>query len=168
MQVPKRRSEEDRRARQQRDHYLTPEAVAKLRRELDGLFARRPTLAEEVRRTSDMGDRSENAAYQIAKGQLGRMNYRILEIEDQLKYAVVIQRGAGIGGTVQIGSTVVVTRDDREQRFTILGSQESDPRHGRISYRSPLGAALMGKADGDAVSVTVQGRATVYRIVRVE
>ena len=71
MQIPKRRSERDRLAKKQTDRYLTADAIAHLQRDLADLKERqRPRLAEEVRRTSEMGDRSENAGYQAAKAQL--------------------------------------------------------------------------------------------------
>ena len=168
MQIPKRKSEQDRLARQQSDHHLTAEAVEALRRELQNLKEhQRPRLAEETQRMREMGDLSENAGYQAAKAQLTRINFRILEIEEELKHAIVIDRGSGASGQVRIGSTVTIRTGDRESTFEILGSQESNPGRGRISHGSPLGRALLGHGAGDAIAVNVNGKTTAYAIIRV-
>lgn len=169
MQVPKRRSEQERLARRSWDRHLTPAAIARLRRELEDLKERqRPRLAEETQRMREMGDLSENAGYQTAKAQLTRVNFRILEIEDALKHATVIERGTGGGGRIRIGSIVTIRSGDRTQTFEILGSQESDPSRGRISHASPIGQALLGHVIGDIVEVAVRGATTSYIILRVE
>lgn len=116
----------------------------------------------------EMGDLSENAGYQTAKAQLTRVNFRILEIEEELKHAVVITRGASTGGRVRIGSTVTVRTGNRELTFEILGSREAHPSRGRISHNSPLGSALMDHMVGDRVTVTVNGKTTAYTIVDVQ
>lgn len=168
MQTPKRRSEQQRLAQQRTDHHLTADAIAALQRELVVCKTRLPRLAEETQRMREMGDLSENAGYQTAKAQLTRVNFRILEIEDELKHAVVITRGASAGGRVRIGSTVTVRTGDRELTFEILGSKESNPTRGRISHSSPLGSALMDHTTGAHVTVTVNGKATTYTIVAVQ
>ncbi|MFH1430125.1 MAG: GreA/GreB family elongation factor [Candidatus Uhrbacteria bacterium] len=168
MQIPRRKSEQESRAKRTTDHYLTPEAVERLRRTLDDLVHRqRPLAAEETRRMADMGDRSENAGYTSAKAMLTRINNRIVSIEERLKHAIVIERGADRDGCVRIGSMVVVSIDGRERTFEVLGSQEVSPGRGRISYRSPLGAALIGHRVGDCVTITVSEKEKMYRIVRI-
>lgn len=167
MQTPKRRSEQHRLAQQRTDHHLTTDAIAALQRELASCKTRLPRLAEEAQRMREMGDLSENAGYQTAKAQLTRVNFRILEIEEELKYAVVITRGASAGGRVRTGATVTVHTGNRELTFEILGSQEANPGRGRISHNSPLGAALMDHVVGDKITVTVNGKATTYTIVAV-
>lgn len=168
MRVPQRRSEQESRMRRQSDYLLTPEAIERLHRDLADLRLRqRPQAAAEMRRTAEMGDLSDNAGYSTAKAQLTRINNRILANEERLKRAVPIERGTGSSGRIRIGSTVVVARNDREQTFEILGSQESSPGRGRISYCSPLGAALMGHRTGDDVAAIVNGREITYRIIRV-
>ncbi|MDO8599764.1 MAG: transcription elongation factor GreA [bacterium] len=168
MQVPKRRSEQERRAREHVDHHLTREAIEQLQRERARLIAHVPKLADETQRMREMGDLSENAGYQTAKAQLTRANFRILEIEEQLKYAVPIARGVSSSGRVQIGSTVTIARDGVERTYEILGSEEVNPSRGRISHHSPLGVALMGRKVGDAVTVTVNGKTTTYTILAVQ
>ena len=150
MQIPKRRSEEQRRALQRTDHLLTPEAIERIKNTLLRLKKKRPNLVEEISRTQAMGDLSENAGYQDAKSRLRRNNSRILSLEDRIKNAIPILIGAS-DGTIRIGSTVTCESNGREQTFTILGSQESDPAKGRISYSSPLGAQLMGMQIGQHI-----------------
>jgi transcription elongation GreA/GreB family factor len=168
MRVPQRRSEQKGEMRRQPDYLITPEAIERLRRDLADLRLRqRPQAAAEMRRTAEMGDLSDNAGYSTAKAQLTRINNRILSIEERLKRAVPIERGTGTSGRIHIGSTVVVAREGREQTFEILGSHESSPGRGRISYHSPLGAALMDHSTGDDVTAMVNGRSITYRIIRV-
>lgn len=169
MQVPTRHSEQEARAKRQQDDYLTAEKIDRLRRELDELKQRvLPEHAAEARRTAEMGDRSDNAAYSAAKALLTRTNNRIAAIEERLKRAIVIERGADACGRIRIGSLVTLSVDGDERTYEILGSQETSPSRGRISHRSPLGSALIGKAVGDDVRVTVGGRTRKYRVVRVE
>ncbi len=164
MRIPTRRGETNR--IKDDDQYLTPEGVAELKRDLERLKAAQPRAIAEVVRTQAMGDLSENAAYTDAKGKLRGINNRIMEIEDKLKFVRVIPKGSS-NGTVQIGSTVVVTVMGKEKTFIILGSAETDPASGRISYKSPVGAALMGYAAGEPVWVEINGRKVEYKIVKV-
>lgn len=150
MQIPKRRGETQRQALQpEPDRYLTPQAIQRLRDELGRLEkTERPAAAAEVRRAGEMGDFSENAGYQAAKAHLRRVNARILSLQEKLKYAIPIAHGSD-DGLVRIGSTVEIEAGGKAVTYAILGSQESDPSRGRISYLSPLGSALIGKRAGD-------------------
>lgn len=153
MRIPKRKSELQRQAMQgEPDRFLTRGAIRRLKDELERLeTSERPTAAAEVRRAGEMGDLSENAGYQAAKAHLRRVNARILSIQEKLKYAIPIERGSE-DGIVRIGSVVELETDGRAFTYEILGSQESDPSRGRISYLSPLGAALMGHTAPDEVT----------------
>lgn len=164
MRIPIRRGEKNKIT--DHDVYLTPEGIAALKKDLERLKAAQPRAIAELQRTQAMGDLSENAAYSDAKGKLRGMNNRILEIEEKLKMAMVIPTGSS-NGIVYIGSTVTVSILGKEKTFTILGSLETDPASGRISYKSPVGAALMGHTRGDHVWVTVKGKKVEYRIEKV-
>lgn len=168
MRLPKRRSEEQSRAKKESDAYLTSEAVRKLKEDLRRLEdIARPRAVEELTRAREMGDLSENAAYSDAKGRLMGMDRRIFEIKEKLKNAVVIERGSN-DGRVGVGATVTVESGGKKRTFEVLGSQETDPSSGRISHRSPLGAALMGRRAGDEVTVrNALGREVHYRILTV-
>jgi transcription elongation GreA/GreB family factor len=90
------------------------------------------------------------------------VNGRILSLQDRIASAILIQTPAD-DGVVRIGSTVTIASVEREMTFQILGSQETNPQKGRISYSSPLGAALIGHMVGEEVAAN----GTTYHIVRV-
>ena len=142
-----------------------------MREELAHLKRVLPERIAETSRTAAFGDRSDNAEYKDAKGALRRTNYRIFELEDQLKRVIIIKPGVNAQGTVQLGSTVVLETGGGRKTFQIVGPRETDPASGRISHVSPLGAALMGHKKGD--SVTIQPRVgagnspQTYRVVEV-
>lgn len=167
MRLPKRKSEKNRRYADD-DRHLTPERIRELEEELDRLLNRtRPRVVEELTAAREMGDLSENAAYSHAKGRLAGIDRRVFEIREKLKHAIVIERGAGADGTVRIGSTVTVIVNGKKRALELTGSEETDPGAGKISYKSPVGAALMGKKAGDAVTLSIGGKETIYEIVAV-
>lgn len=149
------------------DQYLTEAKFNELKNKLERLKFNRPRAAEEVKRLAAMGDFSENAAYQIAKGRLRGMNQKILEIEDHLKRAVIIKPDKN-SGLVQLGSSVTVATAGREKTYLILGSSETDPSRGIISSRSPIGAALLGKKIHDQIKIKLADKEIEYRIIKIE
>ena len=166
MQVPKRK--EGKYTGGPADDFLTRSAIARLERERERLETQdRPKAVDDLRQAREMGDLSENFAYSEAKARLARIDGRIFGISERLKFAVPIEEGAGAGGAVRVGATVVVEVGGKTKEFQILGTQESDPSRGRISYHSPLGAALMGKKAGDTATIAGGGRDITYRIVEV-
>ena len=143
------------------DPHLTGEKLGELKNELERLqTVSQPRAITEVRRLAEMGDFSENAAYAIAKGRLRGINQRILELQDHLKRAVIIRPNKHTE-TVQLGSSVTVAINGRQQTFVILGSSETDPNAGVISHRSPVGAALMGRRAGDQVQFQLANKKRV-------
>lgn len=149
------------------DPYLTPSKLRDLTAKLERMKKSQPILAAEVRRLAEMGDFSENAAYQLAKGRLRGLNQRILDLDRQLKEALIIKADPGLI-TVQIGSRVILSKLGQRREYVILGSNESEPSRGIISYLSPLGAALMGKKAGDEIRMKSGGREYVYELLAVE
>lgn len=153
---------------QKPDPYLTEQKFRELEAKLERMKESRPKLAVEVKRLAEMGDFSENAGYQLAKGRLRGLNQRILDLENHLKAAIIIETSRDNKG-VQIGSRVTVEREGRQKVYTILGSTESDPDRNIISYLSPLGASLMGKEEGEEVRVElVAGREISLKILKIE
>ena len=132
MQVPHRRSEEHKKYQRPSDvdTYLTAAAIARLKDDLVRSEKERPKAAEDVARYKEMGDLSENAAYQEAKFQLRRINSRIESIKERLKRAVVIDEDAGAGGVVRVGATVTIRMNGQEKTYQLVGSQEADPARG--------------------------------------
>lgn len=148
--------------------HLTPAGLKRLQAKLERLKGSVPHLVSEAARTAAYGDRSENAEYKDAKSTLRRTYRQISAIEDQLKRVVVIEAGKNAAGTVQLGSTVVLeTSKGVRKTFQLLGPQESAPAEGRISYQSPLGAALMGCAAADTVKVQTANGVQEYRIIEI-
>jgi len=151
------------------DPYLTKEAVEKLKKELKNLEINKlPVAATELRRTAEMGDLSENAAYHFAKDALRRINNRILIIKTRLNQAVIIDPKSNHSGRVEIGSTVIARINGRESSYRILGPQESNPSRGCISYLSPVGSALLRHSVGDKVTVEINDKKIVYEILKIE
>jgi transcription elongation factor GreA len=150
-----------------RDPHMTQQKFDELTKQLAHLLKARPEAAAEVKRLAEMGDFSENAAYQLAKGRLRGLNQRIMEIKDHLKFAQIIH-SINPSGTVQLGSTVIFEQDGKQQTFRILGPTETNPTLGIISHKSPLGAALIGKRVGDAVQLQLNGKVSNFTVVQVE
>lgn len=165
MRLPTRKSETDRIALQgEPDNYLTPETMERMRRQITDLEnVQRPSAKLELQRAQEMGDLSENFGYQEAKRRLRNINDRIIMLEERLKVAVPIKTGSD-DGKVRIGSTVTVETGGKERDFAIVGAQEAQPLKGRISYLSPLGASLMGKAVGEVVPIKTDHGETTYVI----
>lgn len=151
MRVPTRKSEILAQTKKSSDAFLTPAAIERMKAEIERLEkTERPKAAEELRRCAAMGDLSENAAYTYAKGELRRVNNRIDSLKLRVANAIPIPHAAA-DGRVSIGSTVELETGGRRVTFEIVGAQEASPMRGRISYLSPIGASLIGKAAGDVV-----------------
>jgi len=153
---------------QKPDPHLTKKKYDELKTKLERLKRVRPRLAEEVKKYASDGDFSENAAYQIAKGRLRGVNQGIVELEDQLKRAILIKRKKNTG-CVGIGCTVTLQdADGKNKTYTILGSAEADPALGIISHNSPIGSALMGRKIGDQVTVPLKDKVLIYKIIKIQ
>ncbi len=149
-------------------YYLTPERLEELKKELEVLKSeRRADVSERLRRAKEFGDLSENSEYTEAREEQSAVETRIAELEDMMKNASIIKKGAG-GGEVHIGSTVTVEKDGAERTYTIVGSDESKPEENKISNESPLGAAFLGKKVGESIGVTTPNGEATYKITRIE
>lgn len=147
--------------------HITQEGLARLKQKLARLKRELPNHIVETQRTAAYGDRSDNAEYKDAKSLLRRTNRQILTIEDQIKRARIITSGSNATGTVQLGSTVVLEKEGVRTTFLILGSHETNPGRGRISYQSPLGAALLNRKKGDAVTIETGSGTQRYLILEI-
>lgn len=149
------------------DPAMTIEKYEELKSKLEFMKkVKRPREAEEVKRLALMGDFSENAGYQLAKGRLRGLNQRILELESLLGRAEIIKPTRD--GLIRLGSLVTIERDGKSKKYRILGTAETDPQAGVISHNSPLGSALMNKKNGDTVVIEINGRSAKYLIIKVE
>lgn len=150
--------------------YLTREGIEKLRRRLKHITeVELPQAIEDVQRTGEFGDFSENAEYQEAKGRMRRLRNQETSITEKLKVAIEIQSSLTQSGLVHMGSKVVLDIQGRgEKMFHIVGPEETDPLRGRLSFKSPLGARLMGRSVGEEVCVQSPSGEVVYRIISIE
>jgi transcription elongation factor GreA len=148
------------------DPHMTRSKFNDLKNKLARLKLSQPRAAEEVKRLALMGDFSENAAYQIAKGRLRGINQRILDIEDHLGRAIIIEESKG--ERVRLGAEITVKMNGKIKRFLILGSSEADPSKGVISHNSPIGSALLGKKAGERAIAKAGGKKIELEIIKVE
>jgi len=116
------------------------------------------------------GDLSENAEYHAAKERQSFIEGRVLELEDQIGRADVIDISKLSGASVKFGATVTLVDEDttEKRRYQIVGDVESDAKKGRISLSSPIARALIGKIKGDTVEVAAPGGPRSYEILKVE
>ena len=148
---------------------LTQGEYDKLKKELDRLHNfERTQVAQDLKEAIAQGDLSENAAYSEAKERQSEIETKIKEIESRLAMAEIIERVEG-GEVVQIGTTLRVRDEETAEvrQFTIVGSQESSPAEGKISFDSPLGSAFMGKRGGEEVTVLTPVGKKKYTVLEI-
>lgn len=152
----------------ERQTYLTPEGLEKLKEELEYLrTVRRPEVAAQIKSAKEDGDLSENAGYDEAKNMQAFVEGRVMTLEAMLRDAVLINN-TRTSDTVRLGSQIRVQEEgESPEEFMIVGAAEADPVGGRISNESPLGRALMGGRVGDTVKVQTPGGAASFRILSV-
>ena len=135
---------------------LTKEGKEELEKRLEYLkFEKRKEITERIKVAREFGDLSENAEYDAAKNEQAMIEGEILEIENKLKYAVII-KDEGKNGIVSLGSKVdfaEAATPNEISSYEIVGTTEADVEAGRISNESPIGNALLGRKEGDRVSV---------------
>jgi len=149
--------------------FLTQEKKTELEQELDHLKTTvRSEILDRLAFAKSLGDLSENAEYHSSKDAQGKNEARISQIEHILKTAVVVE--ANTDGTVGLGSTVVLFKKDsgEEKTYQIVGNEEADFSSGKISFESPIGAAVMEKSQGTVVSVETPRGTTEYTIKLVQ
>lgn len=146
--------------------YITKDGLEKLRDELNELVeVKRPAVAQKIKEAREMGDISENSAYDEAKRDQAFIEGRISELEEIIKNSKVADTAAK--GVVSVGSKVVVHIDGDEEEFHIVGAPEADPMQRKISHESPLGSSLMGKAVGEKIEVEAPIGTLTYTIIKV-
>jgi transcription elongation factor GreA len=145
---------------------LSPEGLERLQGELDGLTSQRPEVIKRIATAREHGDLKENAEYHAAREEQGFLEGRIKTIEAKLKVAVVVAPTVR-GAVVELGSKVRISEDGEETIMHVVSSAEANSREGRISSISPVGAALMGRKVGDAVSIVTPGGEIRYEILEI-
>ena len=136
---------------------LTKEGKEELEKRLEYLkVTKRAEITERIKTAREFGDLSENAEYDAAKNEQAMVEGEILEIENKLKHAVIIN-STGKKGTVSLGNKVEFINEDTGETFLyeIVGTTEADVEQGRISNESPIGNALLGRKANDSIKVMV-------------
>ena len=149
--------------------YLTKEGYQEKQEELTYLIqVKRPQTIEAVKIAKEFGDLSENAEYDAAKDEQGRVEDRIRELEALLSNARILENAVG-AESVMVGSTVVLFDEEieEEMELSIVNTVEADFTNGKISNQSLLGQELMGKKVGDEIEVKAPAGTSKFRIVRI-
>ena len=136
-------------------HYITPEGAKKLRAELDQLWTvERPRVTQEVADAAAQGDRSENAEYIYGKLRLREIDRRVRFLSKRLDEVTVVSEAPSDPKRVFFGAWVMLEDDDGDEvEYRIVGPDESDIDKGFISMEAPVARALLGKREGDEVTV---------------
>jgi len=149
---------------------LTEDGYKKLEEELNYYISvRRNEIAEQIATARGFGDLSENAEYDEAKNEQSRIEARIIEMENILRNCVVIDDDDVTTDTIGVGNTVKVMNQTlkKEQVFTIVGANETNPKEMKISSESPIGATLLGKKAGQVVPVETPGGIIKMKVLEI-
>lgn len=150
---------------------LTPEGQSKLEDELHHLeTVRRREVGERIKEAKEFGDISENSEYDDAKNEQAWVESRIIEINQILAHATIIDAPTKTPTKVTLGCKVELKdlESGEVHKYHVVGSAEADPTRGSISNESPVGQAIMGHKKGETVTVvTPRGREIGYEIVKI-
>lgn len=151
-------------------NYITPEGLAKLKAEYHALMhEERPKLVEVVAWAASNGDRSENADYQYGKRRLREIDRRVHFLTKRIEDAEVVDPKVMKAPTVLFSATVTISNEDGDQSvYQIVGEDEFDVKKGRISWKSPMAKALLGKKVGDEVKLIKPAGEEFVTIERIE
>ena len=155
---------------EEKDVILTQEGFDNLEKELEFLKTeKRAEIAERIKVALGFGDLSENSEYDEAKGAQAENENKIVELENKLRHAKIIDESEIDTKTVQIGNTVKLfdIEFEEEVSYTIVGSTEVDLAQSKISNESPLGKALLGAKKNQVVDVQAPAGVTKYKILSI-
>ncbi len=148
-------------------YHVTAEKLEELKAELETLkTTRRQEIAERLKRAKELGDLSENSEYFEARDEQQFVETRISELEETIRNAAIIKLVSG-KDIVHIGSTIEVTKEGQNFKYTIVGPNEADPAKGFISNESPIGRAFLGKKAGETVEIEIPSGKATYTIAKI-
>ena len=150
---------------------MTAEGLFHLEKELQHLKRiERPSVIKAISEAREHGDLSENAEYHAAREKQGFIEGRILDLENKISRAEVIDVSKLSGDTIKFGATITLLDQDLDEKiiYKIVGIDEADVKSRKISITSPLARAIIGKKLGDVVEVVSPGGAKSYEIEKVE
>ena len=155
----------------EKEYRMSAAKAEELQQELNYLkTTRSDEVAEQIKIARGFGDLSENSEYDEAKNEQGKLYSRIAELEEVLQHVVIVDESSSNSDVVSIGCKVTVAdANGREMPpYRIVGSQESDPMHDIISEESPFGKALIGKKEGDTITVEAPRGTIIYTLLKIE
>lgn len=150
---------------------MTAAGYQRLQEELKHLKSvARPDVIKAIAEAREHGDLSENAEYQAARERQSFIEGRVMELEDKIARAEVIDVAALAGDTVKFGATVTLADEDTDEEVTyqIVGADEADIKEGRLSITAPLARGLISKSVGDVVEVTIPAGSKSYEIIGIK
>ncbi len=150
--------------------YLSQKGLEKLQEELEYLrTVRRHEAAESIQASRERGGTVGDAEYEESRNELAFTEGRILTLDNLINNAVIIDENAGARESVEVGATVTVQNQDGQTfQYTITGSAEADPAHGKISNVSPIGKSLLGKRVKDVTEVAAPSGKIKLEIIAIE
>ncbi|OYW47730.1 MAG: transcription elongation factor GreA [Novosphingobium sp. 12-63-9] len=148
---------------------MLQEGYDMLTAELAALRKERPLIVDAIEEARAHGDLSENAEYHAAKERQGQVEATVIDLEDKISRAHIIDPKTLSGDRIVFGATVTLLDDqDKPVRYQIVGQTEADAKMGRISYNSPLGKAMIGRRVDDEIEVTVPSGDKFYVVEKIE
>ncbi|MBU4370096.1 transcription elongation factor GreA [Patescibacteria group bacterium] len=147
--------------------FITPEGRTIIENELEILKGKKPEIAQRIRSAREQGDLSENSEHSSAKEDLSLVESRIKEIENLLRSAQTVEDREK-SDCVVFGATVTIKVNQKIQIYTLVGSEEADPSQGSVSYKSPIGQALLGKKVGEKVTIKTPKADIQAEIIKIE
>jgi transcription elongation factor GreA len=145
---------------------FTQKGLEDIKNKLEKLEKERPDTVIALKTAREMGDLSENAAYHVARSRLTSIDSRIRKLKYLIKTSKVLPKFAT--NTIQIDTKVTLNHNGKVIIYTIVGSYESDPSKGKISYISPLGQLLIGKKVGENVILPLPNNPQEYTVLNIE
>jgi transcription elongation factor GreA len=150
---------------------MTADGYGRLEEELKQLKSiERPAIIRAIAEAREHGDLSENAEYHAARERQSFIEGRVLELEDKISRAEVIDVSKLSGKVIKFGATVTLIDEDTDEKsaYQIVGEDEADIKSKRLAITAPLARALVGKKVGDQVEVTTPGGSKSYEIAKVQ
>lgn len=150
--------------------YLTREGFEKLRQEMESLQKEKRELSKMIGEAREQGDLRENAGYQYAKEKQSEVMRRIMELEQKLSKARLVEETKISKDEIRIGAKVTIKELLSQKNFcyTLVGQEESDPAQGKLSVHSPIGQALLGHKVGERILVTLPASKKEFEVLKIE
>ncbi len=150
--------------------FITQQGLQELKDQLEHLkVVVRKEISEKIKVARSFGDLSENAEYDEAKNEQAEVEAQIAQLEEKIKTVIVIDESDIDSDSVSLGTTVKILdiEEDEELEFAVVGSAEADLSKGKLSYESPVGAALLHHKVGEVVTVTTPSGSSEFKILEI-